>query len=145
MKRMRNYRKNIKNAIPAGLGALMLLTADVQAAPPDSPLPGASDVGVQLDQAREAMERQRVAEQIEKDEATRGERVEGIKESESPTSEENLTFVLKEVVTDPSMIFRQEEIQELVKPYINQSVTIKDLYKIVDIINEAYVKKEYMT
>ena len=146
MKRMRNYRKNIKNAIPAGLGALMLLTADVQAAPPpDSPLPGASDVGVQLDQARDAMERQRVAEQIEKDEATRGEKVEGIQENESQKSEETLTFVLKEVVTDPSMIFRQEEIQELVKPYINQSVTIKDLYKIVDIINEAYIKKEYMT
>ena len=136
-----------KSVTPAFLGILMLFNLEAQAAPPDPAtiLPGAADAGVQMEQAREAMERERISEQIKEDEATRKEQVQGITEQNSQLIEDNLTFDLKKIETDKSEVLSQEEIDTIVASYIGKKVNINDLYKIIDIINNTYVQKEYMT
>lgn len=130
--------------MPPFLAALAFFPLGVQAAPAPE-LPGAANAGVQLDRARESMEQERIAQQIEEDEARRGEKVQGQAEDKQQAAEADLFFVLKKVETDKSSVLSQAELDAAIKPYIDKSVTIKDLYRIVDNINNAYVKKEYMT
>ncbi|KHM49697.1 hypothetical protein NZ47_12485 [Anaerovibrio lipolyticus] len=122
---------------------LTFIGSEVQAAPPVSGdlLPGAADPGVQLDQAREAMERERIAEQIREDEATRNEQVEGVPENEPQSADIDMKFELKKIETDPSTILKQEEIDSVTAPYIGKAITVKDLYTIIDDINNIYSKK----
>lgn len=138
---------NVKKVTPVLMGAMMLFNMEVQAAPQDPAglLPGSADAGVQLEQAREAMERERIAQQIKEDEATRKEQVEGVKEQESQTVEDDLSFDLKNIETDKSEVLTQEEIDAIIAPYIGKNVTVKDLYKIIDTFNNTYAQKEYMT
>lgn len=131
--------------LPPFLVMLVLCQTDVQAAPQEAALAGAVDPGVQMARAREEMEQQRVAERIKEDEATRKEQVQGGQEAKPQATEADVTFVLKKIELDPSTVLRSEEIDALVNPYLGQQVTIKDLYKIVDNINNTYIKKEYMT
>ena len=137
----------MKRIAPTCLAILTLIGLEVQAAPPvpPTPLPGSADAGVQLDQAREAMERERVAEQIKENETTRQEKVEGVPENASQSANIELQFDLKKVETDQSKVLTQAEIDGVTAPYIGKSVTVKDLYKIVEDINNIYKKKEYMT
>ena len=137
----------VKKVLPACLAMLALVGSEVQAEPPVPAdiLPGASNPGVQLDQAREAMERERIAEQIKEDEATRNEQVEGVPENEPQSADVEMKFDLKKIETDPSMVLKQEEIDNVTSPYVGKSITVKDLYKIIDDINNLYIKKEYMT
>ena len=142
-----NPSLEIKKVAPVCLVMLTLIGSEVQAAPPVPAdlLPGAADPGVQLDQAREAMERERIAEQIREDEATRNEQVEGVPENEPQSADIDMKFELKKIETDPSEVLKQEEIDSVTAPYIGKAISVKDLYKIIDDINGIYKKKEYMT
>ena len=142
-----NPSLKIKKIAPACLAMLTFIGSEVQAAPPvpPTPLPGSADAGVQLDQAREAMERERIAEQIKEDEATRNEQVEGVPENEPQSADIDMKFELKKIETDPSEVLKQEEIDSVTAPYIGKAISVKDLYKIIDDINGIYKKKEYMT
>ncbi len=142
-----NPSLKIKKIAPACLAMLTFIGSEVQAAPPASGdlLPGAADPGVQLEQAREAMERERIAEQIKEDEATRNEQVEGVPENEHQSADIDMKFELKKIETDPSEVLKQEEIDSVTAPYIGKAISVKDLYKIIDDINGIYKKKEYMT
>ncbi|SHK76123.1 Hemolysin activation/secretion protein [Selenomonas ruminantium] len=136
--------KKTMKIMPPFLTTLAFFPLSAQAAPVPE-LPGAANAGVQLERARESMEQERIAQQIGEDEARRGEKVQGQAEDKPQAAASDLVFVLKKVETDQSVILSQEELDSIIKPYINQSITIKDLYKIVDNINNTYIQKEYMT
>jgi hemolysin activation/secretion protein len=142
-----NTSLRIKSIVSACAAMLTLMGSGVQAAPPvpSDFLPGAADAGVQMNQTREAMERERIAEQIRADEATRKEQVEGIPDNKPQSADIAMSFELKQIETDPSQVLTKEEIDAVIAPYVGKSITVKELYKIVDDINNIYKKKEYMT
>ena len=109
----------------------------------DSPsLPAGSDSGVQLSRARDYMEQQRVAQQIEEDKERKKSKVETqtVKPEESTAT---VTFTLKQVQTDPSEILTEEEIKKITDQYTGKTVSLQDLYDMTDAINAVYEKKGY--
>ena len=109
----------------------------------DSPsLPAGSDSGAQLSRARDYMEQQRVAQQIEEDKERKKSKVETqtVKPEESTAT---VTFTLKQVQTDPSEILTEEEIKKITDQYTGKTVSLQDLYDMTDAINAVYEKKGY--
>ena len=105
-------------------------------------LPASTDSGVQLSRARDYMEQQRVAQQIEEDKERKKSKVETqtVKPEESTAT---VTFTLKQVQTDPSEILTEEEIKKITDQYIGKTVSLQDLYDMTDAINAVYEKKGY--
>ena len=80
------------------------------AAPP--PLPAGTDSGAQLNRAREYMEQQRVAQQIEEDQERQKAKVET--EAQTPKqSAAQITFTLAKVETEASEILTEAEIKSV--------------------------------
>jgi hemolysin activation/secretion protein len=105
-------------------------------------LPGSIDPGVQLSRARDYMEQQRVAQQIEEDQERKKSEVET--QTQKPEeSAAKVTFTLKQVQTDPSQILTEEEIKKITDQYTGRKVSLQDLYDITDAINKIYEKKGY--
>ena len=105
-------------------------------------LPASTDSGVQLSRARDYMEQQRVAQQIEEDKERKKSKVETqtVKPEESTAT---VTFTLKQVQTDPSEILTEEEIKKITDQYTGKTVSLQDLYDMTDAINAVYEKKGY--
>ena len=105
-------------------------------------LPASTDSGVQLSRARDYMEQQRVAQQIEEDKERKKSKVETqtVKPEESTAT---VTFTLKQVQTDPSEILTEEEIKKITDQYTGKTVSLQDLYDMTDAINVVYEKKGY--
>ena len=100
------------------------------------------DSGAQLSRAWEYMERQRVAQQLEEDR----QRQKMIVKPEGQKPEqgaEQVTFRLTKIETDPSEILAEAEISQITEPYVGKTVSLQDLYKIVEAINGLYEKKGY--
>ena len=102
-----------------------------------------NDPSLQLNQAREYMERQRIAQQIEEDRKKKRELVEtDVKMPEE--TEAKLTFTLTKVETDPSEVLTEAELQNITAPYVGKTVALADLYAITGAINNLYNDKGYM-
>ena len=102
-----------------------------------------NDPSLQLNQAREYMERQRIAQQIEEDRKKKRELVEtDVKMPEE--TEAKLTFTLTKVETDPSEVLTEAELQNITAPYVGKTVSLADLYAITGAINNLYNDKGYM-
>lgn len=116
------------------------ITSGTYAAPsPDS------DAGVILNQSREFFRRQEFNQELEAEKNRRrdGAEVEARKPGEE-TGEE-LHFELKGIEFTPSKILTPEELTAITEPYLAKSVSIKDLYAIVDAVNAVYQDKGYVT
>ena len=99
-----------------------------------------NDPGMQLNQAREYMERQRVAQQMEEDRKKKRSQVEtDLKKPEETAAK--LTFTLTKVETDPSEVLTEAEIQNIIVPYVGKTVSLADLYAITGAINNLYNDK----
>ena len=100
------------------------------------------DSGAQLSQAREYMERQRVAQQLDEDRQRQKTTVkpEGQKPAQGA---EKVTFTLTKVETDPSEILTEAEIRQITEPYVGKKASLQDLYDIAEAINGLYEKKGY--
>ena len=126
--------------------------SSAQPAQPPTPLPitpeqeravQQNDSGAQLNQAREYMERQLTAHQIEEDQKKQKAQVESnLKAPEEAAS--TLTFTLTKIQTDPSEVLTETEIQNITAPYIGKTVSLADLYAITGAINNLYNDKGYM-
>ena len=111
-------------------------SAAVWAAPVPPP------AGAQLNQARDYMERQRVAQQIEEDRERQKAKVET--EAQKPEqSAAQITFSLAKVETDASEILTESEIKGITDPYIGKTVSLQDLYDMTAAINKLYENKGY--
>ena len=133
-------RKKFLTAV-ANVVALMCMAQPATAAP----AAGANDPGAQLERTREQLERQRIADQIAEDEKNRGAKVEG----DNPTAEEEqssaIEFQLQKIIFDQSEILTAEELDNIAKDYIGESVTLQNLYEIVEKINFLYQEKGFLT
>lgn len=104
---------------------------------------GPIDAGTQLNQAREYMERQRIAQQMEEDQKKKTAQVEtDVKTPEQTAAAIN--FTLTKVETDPSEVLTEAEIQAVTAPYVGKTVSLSDLYAIAGAINNLYNDKGYM-
>ena len=103
---------------------------------------GAVDSGAQLNQAREYMERQRIAQQMEEDQERQQTKVET--ETQKPEqSAAQVTFTLERVDTDPSEILTEAEIKAITDPYVGKTASLQDLYDMTAAINKLYEAKGY--
>ena len=101
--------------------------------------------GVQLNRAREYMERERVLKQIEEDRASRKEKVQRAMDKPFQETAKEISFELKKVHLNTSAVLSQETLDALIAPYLNRQVSLNDLYALVEEINALYAEKGYAT
>lgn len=107
-----------------------------------APPPVAGDPGAQLNQARDYMERQRIAQQMEEDQERHKVKVET--EMQKPEQDaDQITFTLNRVDTDPSEILTEAEIKSITDPYVGKTASLKDLYDMTAAVNKLYEEKGY--
>lgn len=105
---------------------------------------GNYDPSTQLNRDREEMERQRVCEQIREREENCQAEVEVERVADKP-AESDLSFELTKVVFSDSEILTQEELAAITTDYVGKAVTVKDLYAIVNRVNQLYADKGFLT
>ena len=119
------------------MGAMPMTSADA------APLTD-TDPGRELRDMQERIEQERVLQEME-ERRERGET--GIEDGRQEEKREApaVKFVLQSVETDVSEILPGEVVEEAAAPYIGREISIEDLYKIVEAINEWYSKNHYLT
>ena len=146
----------VADALPGDAAGFLSGAPVALAAPPAPPAPTPipitpeqeiavqrNDAGAQLNQAREYLERQLVARQMEEDQKKEKAQVEtDVKAPEEAAAK--LTFTLTKVETDASEVLTETELQNITAPYIGQTVSLADLYAITGAINNLYNDKGYM-
>ena len=133
------------------IAALVTLTclavsSAVFAATPEAnvPDPVKGDAGIQMNRMRNYLERERVKRQIAEDREAAKNKVETEKSTQTAQGEA-ITFELKKIVTDPSAVLTDAELDAIIKPYEGQQVKLSDIYDIVEKINALYNEKGYVT
>ena len=139
----------------AAVCAALVLTAGVPgvlAAPAPLP-PGVTpteaaivqrnDSGAQLDQARQYMERELTARQIEEDQKKQKAQVEADVKAPKEAAAK-VTFALTKIEMDPSEVLTEAELQNITAPYIGKTVSLEDLNAIKGAINKLYSEKGYL-
>lgn len=111
--------------------------------PPDVP-PAYDIAGQEMQRTQDMLERARVEQQIEEDRAKANSRVEA-GESQAQEQENAAKVTLKRIVTDPSAVLTDAELDLITKDYIGVEVTVKDLYAMVAKINKLYEEKGRVT
>lgn len=141
----------LAKAMVALFSNLILLSGSALAAPelaPNGIITSKSsfrDAGVDLQRTRELLEQQKIAEELAKNSPKEDNK--GKKDSKDTKLQEKKgnTFILKKLETDDSNVLTQKEIRSLCEPYEGKEVDAKELYKLVDAINDLYVKKGHLT
>lgn len=105
---------------------------------------GKYDAGVQLNRAREYMERQLTEQRMEEDQQKKKAQVENAMQQPLDESTAKVVFTLARVDVDPSEVLTEGEIQKVIEPYIGKTVSLSDLYAITSAINNLYTDKGYM-
>lgn len=111
-----------------------------------APVPqGYNDPGVQLNKTKEYLEKQRVAQEIAEGKEKKTEKVEDRSKPIEQEEAADIKFTAKGIITDKSAVLTQKEIESVTDEYINKEITIKDLYYVVQKLNEIYGEKGYLT
>ena len=126
--------------------ACLAASSTVFAATPEAnvPDPVKGDAGIQMNRMRNYLERERVKRQIAEDREAAKNKVETEKSTQTAQGEA-ITFELKKIVTDPSAVLTDAELDAIIKPYEGQQVKLSDIYDIVEKINALYNEKGYVT
>lgn len=106
---------------------------------------GLNNAGVAANRAMEYMERQRVARQIAEDRAKAASRVEQSGQQEEAEQQGAVTFKLNAIEIDKSGVLASEQLDALKAEYLAQEVGVKDLYELVNRINQLYLEEGYYT
>lgn len=126
-----------RNWISLGIGAMVMMTSTVVWAAPDA--------GAQLNQDRTFFERQQIERQMEEEmQRDRGDMVQQVAPEDVEAAQNDITFVLSDIVFDRSSVLTEAEFDALKKPYLHTSLTLKKLYALVDEINALYEQKGYV-
>lgn len=103
---------------------------------------GTTDSGVQLNQTRQYLERQRIAREIAAE--RQASVIEGTETTgEKPTG--TVRFVLQKIIIPKSDVLPQAELTALAKEYEGKEVAIEDLYALVNRINGLYRTRGFVT
>jgi hemolysin activation/secretion protein len=117
-----------------------VLAADM----PDVNVPNKATAGAEMQRMQQYLERERVNRQIAEDRAKAKAKVEQKNEQASATEQE-LSFKLERIATDPSEVLTAAELEKICKPYEGREVKIGDIYSVVEQINRLYTEKGYLT
>jgi len=131
---------SVAAVLPEG-SAVFLPPEPVAWAAPE-PVPVAGDSGAQLSRARDYMEQQRVAQQMEEDRERQKAKVE-TEENKPEQSVAQVTFTLAKVETDTSEILTETEIKRITDSYKGKKVSLQGLYDMTEAINKLYEEKGY--
>ena len=131
---------SVAAVLPEG-SAVFLPPEPVAWAAPE-PVPVAGDSGAQLSRARDYMEQQRVAQQMEEDRERQKAKVE-TEDNKPEQSVAQVTFTLAKVETDTSEILTETEIKRITDSYKGKKVSLQDLYDMTEAINKLYEEKGY--
>lgn len=104
-----------------------------------------SEAGVATNRAMEYMERQRVARQIEEDKAKAASKVEQNDKASEKEQQGAVTFKLNAIEIDKSTVLEQAKLDALKAEYLAKEVGVKDLYELVNKINQLYLDEGYYT
>lgn len=135
---MKMHKKHIISLVTLAC----LSISSVALAEPDNRI--ANDAGIQMNRMRNYLERERVNRQIAEDRAAAKNKVES-EAAKQAAPGEVITFELKKIVTDPSAVLTDAELDIIIKPYEGKQVQLNDIYAIVDKINALYNEKGYVT
>ena len=140
---MKMHKKHIISLVTL---ACLAASSSVFAATPEAnvPNPVKGDAGIQMNRMRNYLERERVNRQIAEDRAATKNKVES-EAAKQAAPGEVITFELKKIVTDPSAVLTDAELDIIIKPYEGKQVQLNDIYAIVDKINALYNEKGYVT
>lgn len=124
-----------------------MLSSVVCAAPIDDAARAAAqaDPGREMQRTQEMLERARVQQQIEEDRAKAKSKVEAGKDQGQKQEAPAVKVILKKIVTDPSRVLTDAELDTITKDYIGKEVSVKDLYAMVEKINKLYEQKGNIT
>ena len=131
---------SVAAVLPEGTAVFLPPEPVAWAAP--EPVPVAGDSGAQLSRARDYMEQQRVAQQMEEDRERQKAKVE-TEENKPEQSVAQVTFTLAKVETDTSEILTETEIKRITDSYKGKKVSLQDLYDMTEAINKLYEEKGY--
>ena len=101
--------------------------------------------GSQMSRALEYMEKERVAQQIEEDRAKLKNKIEAPEHKTDKPEVEAQRIKLQKLVFDPSTVLTKAELDAIAANYVGKDVTVKDLYAVVEKVNDLYAKKGYVT
>ena len=140
---MKMHKKHIISLVTL---ACLAASSSVFAATPEAnvPNPVKGDAGIQMNRMRNYLERERVNRQIAEDRAAAKNKVKS-EAAKQAAPGEVITFELKKIVTDPSAVLTDAELDTIIKPYEGKQVQLNDIYAIVDKINALYNEKGYVT
>lgn len=140
---MKMHKKHIISLVTL---ACLAASSSVFAATPEAnvPNPVKGDAGIQMNRMRNYLERERVNRQIAEDRAAAKNKVKS-EAAKQAAPGEVITFELKKIVTDPSAVLTDAELDIIIKPYEGKQVQLNDIYAIVDKINALYNEKGYVT
>lgn len=131
---------SVAAVLPEGTAVFLPPEPVAWAAPGTVPVAG--DSGAQLSRARDYMEQQRVAQQMEEDRERQKAKVE-TEENKPEQSVAQVTFTLAKVETDTSEILTETEIKSITDSYKGKKVSLQDLYDMTEAINKLYEEKGY--
>ena len=103
------------------------------------------DPGASINRTREMLERERVARQIAEDRARSNDKISADKNKVNTEDVEVATLTLTKIETGVSKVLTQAEISAITQEYINRKVTVKELYEMVQRLNDLYANKGYAT
>lgn len=103
------------------------------------------DPGASINRTREILERERVARQIAEDRARSNDKISADKNNVDTEDAEVATLTLTKIETGASRVLTQTEISAITQEYINRKVTVKELYEMVQKLNDLYASKGYAT
>ena len=109
------------------------------------PSAGSNDAGVQLNKTREYLEKQRVAQELAEGKEKKTEKVEDQSKPVQQDEAADIKFTARGIIIDKSAVLTQQEIESVTSEYINKEITIRDLYSVVQRLNEIYSEKGYLT
>lgn len=103
-----------------------------------------NNAGVAANRTLEYMERQRVARQIAEDKAKAASKVEQ-KQQQAQEEAPSVTFKLEQIDIDASSVLETAKLDTLKSEYLHKDVGVKDLYELVNKINQLYLDEGYYT
>ena len=103
------------------------------------------DPGASINRTREMLERERVARQIAEDRARSNDKISADKNKVNTEDVEVATLTLTKIETGVSKVLTETEISAITQEYINRKVTVKELYEMVQRLNDLYASKGYAT
>ena len=111
---------------------------------PPSSVPVGSDPAAQLNQTRAYLEQQQRLSQLQADKDKEKTAVDSNLGQEDKGKQADVTFVLKKVDFDTSVVLTQAELDGIAKEYVGKSIHLDALYDLVNKINTLYKDKGYV-